>query len=95
MNYPKWKYHASKSALVVKDEQAEQDLGLGWHDTPADAALNVIATDEELEARRQALMDQAAELGLQIHHRSGIDKIQAAIDEHQGAQQTTEMPDQE
>lgn len=86
MNYPKWKYHASKPALIVENELAEENLGLGWHDTPADAAADVQITDDELEAQRRALLDRAAELGLQIHHRSGIDKIRSAIDEHAATQ---------
>jgi len=72
--------------VVVDDEEAEKDLGLGWFSTPAEAADNV-DTDADLEARRQALMDQATELGLQVHHRSGIDKIQAALDEHAATQE--------
>lgn len=90
MNYPKWKYHASKPALIVEDELAEESLGMGWHDTPADAAADVQATDDELEAQRRALLDRASELGLQIHHRSGIDKIQSAIDEHAATQTGTD-----
>lgn len=85
MNYPKWKYHASKPALIVDDELSEENLGLDWHDTPAEAAANVQASDDELEAQRRTLLDRAAELGLQLHHRTGIDKAQAAIDEHEAA----------
>lgn len=33
--YPKWKYHATKPAAVVKDEAEEKALGKGWEDTPA------------------------------------------------------------
>ena len=35
VEYPKWKYHATKPAVVVKDAQAETALGEGWADSPA------------------------------------------------------------
>lgn len=94
MNYPKWLFHATKPAVVVDDEAGEQDLGLGWFSTPAEAA-DSIDSDTALEAQRQALLDKAAELGIQLHHRTGIDKAQAAIDDHlaiQAAQAAPETP---
>lgn len=33
--YPKWKYHATKEAVIVGSEDAEASLGAGWFDTPA------------------------------------------------------------
>jgi hypothetical protein len=34
-SYPKWKYHATKEAVVVDSEEEEKALGKGWKDTPA------------------------------------------------------------
>lgn len=36
--YPKWKYHATKDAVIVKDEAEEKALGKGWKDSPAEFA---------------------------------------------------------
>lgn len=33
--YPKWKYHAKKDAVVVSDAKEEAALGKGWADSPA------------------------------------------------------------
>lgn len=35
-NYPKWKYHAEKPAVIVQSEEAEKALGAGWVESPAD-----------------------------------------------------------
>ena len=32
--YPKWKFHISKPALIVNDAAAEAALGEGWYDHP-------------------------------------------------------------
>jgi hypothetical protein len=32
--YPRWKYHATKRAVIVRDAQAEAALGEGWGDKP-------------------------------------------------------------
>lgn len=32
--YPKWKYHRQKSAVIVRDESEERALGLDWLDFP-------------------------------------------------------------
>ncbi len=32
--YPTWKYHPTKRAVIVKDAQAEVALGEGWTDSP-------------------------------------------------------------
>lgn len=37
-------------------------------------------TKEEQEAKRKALLSEAESMGITIHHASGIEKIQAAID---------------
>lgn len=34
--YPRWKYHATKPAIIVPDEAAEKKLGKDWYDSPAD-----------------------------------------------------------
>lgn len=85
MNHPKWKYHATLPAVVVDDADAEQDLGLGWYDSPAEALEAVAAIDDEdaaeqAELYRKELLAKAKDLGISIHHMSGVDKIQAAID---------------
>jgi hypothetical protein len=35
-NYPKWLYHATKPAVIVPDEAAHKELGVGWYASPAD-----------------------------------------------------------
>lgn len=35
-SYPKWLYHPSKPAVVVKDEAEHKELGAGWVESPAD-----------------------------------------------------------
>jgi hypothetical protein len=32
--YPRWKYHPTKKAVIVKDAKAEAGLGEGWGDKP-------------------------------------------------------------
>lgn len=79
--FPKWLYHAHKPAVVVDDADAEEDLGEGWFDTPAEAKESVQDDDEdESEAHRKELLAKAKSLGLNLHHKTGADKIQAAID---------------
>lgn len=34
--FPKWKYHASKEAVIVESKEAESALGDEWVDSPAD-----------------------------------------------------------
>lgn len=34
--FPKWKYHASKDALIVYSAKEEKALGKGWGNSPAD-----------------------------------------------------------
>lgn len=36
VEYPRWKYHATKPACVVYSAKEERDLGRGWADSPAD-----------------------------------------------------------
>src|SRR6185295_20156862 len=40
--YPKWKYHATEQALIVDDLDAEEALGEGWFDTPAEASESAL-----------------------------------------------------
>lgn len=32
--FPKWKYHATEPARIVNDQDEEDALGAGWHNTP-------------------------------------------------------------
>jgi hypothetical protein len=34
--FPKWKYHPSKEAVIVGNKDAEEALGEGWFNSPAD-----------------------------------------------------------
>lgn len=34
--YPRWRYHPSHEARIVKSEDEDKLLGKGWHDSPAD-----------------------------------------------------------
>ena len=34
VNYPRWKYHPNKPAVVVNSAKEEKDLGPGWFDSP-------------------------------------------------------------
>lgn len=36
MGFPKWKYHSTKDALIVQDEEQEKALGSGWGESPAE-----------------------------------------------------------
>ena len=36
MGYPKFKYHRTKEAKVVKNEDEERALGRGWANSPAE-----------------------------------------------------------
>lgn len=87
--YPKWKYHSVEQALIVDDRDAEESLGQGWFDTPAEALASVVDDDDDAktdaEAKRKALLAEAKALGIDIYHTSGIEKIQAAIDAHHNA----------
>ena len=95
--YPKWKYHATEQALIVDDLDAEEALGEGWFDTPAEADESALddsddsgddsddAAKTDAEAKRKALLAEAKALGIDIYHTSGIEKIQAAIDAYHNA----------
>lgn len=36
VEYPKWKYHPNKEAIIVHSKQEERKLGSAWVDSPAD-----------------------------------------------------------
>ena len=38
IEFPKWKYHAEKPAMIVASKEAEHGLGEGWLDLPFVAA---------------------------------------------------------
>lgn len=87
--FPKWKYHATLPALVVDNSTAEEDLGLGWHDTPAEALAAAAEEDtsaDDAEEYRKELLTKAKALGLSIHHLTGAEKILAAIAAHEADQ---------
>lgn len=35
-NYPKWKYHQEKTAVVIGTPDEESNLGAEWKDSPAE-----------------------------------------------------------
>lgn len=45
--YPKWKYHAVKEAVIVKDEAEELALGVEWASSPAHFAKENKKVEEE------------------------------------------------
>lgn len=86
--FPKWRYHATKQALIVDDREAEEALGFGWFDTPAEAQEAAEPEEDDkaaAEAYRKELLAKAKALGIEIYHTSGVEKIQAAIDAHHNA----------
>lgn len=157
-NYPKWRYHASKPAVIVNDENEDKDLGRGWHDEPVkgntevDPSVSQLAVEDQpatltgdevfdtfladngmdkvpakyqamirtaydhqvtstgtipaieyghpvgpqdevvmvdSEAARAALLKQAKDLGVKVHHMSSSKTIQAAIDAHTAVKSST------
>ena len=47
VQYPKWKYHLSLTAVIIQNAEEEQALGEEWLDSPADFALNAIITPKK------------------------------------------------
>jgi len=157
-DYPKWKYHAEKPAVIVNSEEEEKDLGRGWkdevvkgntevdssvsqdpsadHDAPmtGDAAFekfldengmdmlpakyhdafrkaydhqfvntgttpqieygHPVGPQDEVvmvdsEAARKALLKQAQDMGVDVHHKSSSKTIQSAIDAHTAVKSST------
>jgi hypothetical protein len=50
--FPKWKYHATKPALIVPDKAAEEALGEDWYDHPDDAATASVKPDDLADLQR-------------------------------------------
>lgn len=60
--FPKWKYHQDKPAVVVPHAEAEEALGEGWVNTPADLHVKEVehidiaeepAIEEEIQKSRR------------------------------------------
>lgn len=85
IEFPKWKYHSTKGAVVVEDEEAEQALGKGWFDSKPGVPESAEDDDDRAAAEmyRKELLAKARALGIDIYHTSGVEKIQAAIDAHE------------
>lgn len=87
--HPKWLYHPQLPATMVDDSNAEEALGDGWFDTPAEAqeAAALAASsgsgddDKITEAERLELLELARSMGLKPHHRLAADKLLTLIEE--------------
>jgi hypothetical protein len=74
--YPRWKYAADGRSLVVDDADAEEALGEGWYDSPAD----IPDPDAEPEADDiDALRAQAEELGVKVDKRWKAERLAEEI----------------
>ena len=51
-DYPRWKYHATKAAVVVPDEAAEKVLGDGWHNSPGEAKAAPATLPEDPKTKK-------------------------------------------
>lgn len=63
--YPKWKYAADGRSIVVDDADAEEALGEGWYNSPAD----VPDPDDGLTGGDADLKAEAEALGIKIDKR--------------------------
>lgn len=86
--HPKWKFHATEQAVMVDDERAEEALGEGWFDTPAEAADHASTNaggegddDKITEDERLILLELARSMDLKPHHRLSGEKLLAMIQE--------------
>ena len=70
--YPKWVTLADGSGLVVNSRE-EEDAAVG----------NEAADKTSVDSLRDALMAEAKALGLNPHHKTGIEKLKQIIQEHQ------------
>ena len=52
IEYPKWRYHASKDPVVVETPSEKAALGEGWYDSPAKAKVE--AARSRMAAARAA-----------------------------------------
>jgi len=55
MAYPKWKYHATKPAVIVADQAAEKALGEGWGESPAEFEKKAAAPSPSAPASKKNL----------------------------------------
>ena len=49
--FPKWKYHPTKPAVIVPDAESEKALGRDWYDSPAEAADALTAVSHAIGDR--------------------------------------------
>ncbi len=61
MDYPKFKYHATKAARIVNDDAEEQELGAEWKDSPAEFGVITCPSVEDLQNADVVVEDNAAE----------------------------------
>lgn len=40
IEYPKWKYHSEKPAVIVNDKGEEKELGDDWEDAPIELSVD-------------------------------------------------------
>lgn len=45
--YPKWGYHATNEAIIIRDEEHHKKLGDGYYDTPTALALAMALNEQE------------------------------------------------
>jgi hypothetical protein len=50
--FPKWKYHATSTAVIVQNEAEEVALGDEWGNSPAEFATDKVQADSEDKPRR-------------------------------------------
>jgi hypothetical protein len=79
--FPKWKYAADGRSLIVDDADAEEALGEGWYDSPA----NIPDLDAEPDTDDiDALRAQAEELGIEVDKRWKAKRLHEEIAKAQG-----------
>lgn len=61
VQYPKFKYHATKAARIVNDDAEEQELGSEWKDSPAEFGVITCPSAEDLQNAEAVVEDNAAE----------------------------------
>jgi hypothetical protein len=72
VEYPKWVTLADGSGLVVNSRE-EEDAAIGQES----------ADSQSVDQLRDALMDQAKALGLNPHHKTGVEKLKQMISEQE------------
>ena len=70
--FPKWVTLADGTQILVHDADEEK------------AAIGVEEISQPMDNLRDALMAEAKALGLEPHHRTGVDKLQQLINESKG-----------